>query len=123
MAKILTNREFERLKEYGFEIEEVEEPKKKEKNALEDSLKILSGSVEGLKGIVKEVLFNNSTVLNRVITRDTELWDKIIQDNQSIIKTVAEAIKPDLNKEKKKWKFTVNYNSYGQIKDVEAIEI
>lgn len=123
MAKTLTNREIERLKEYGFEIEEVEEPKKKEKNALEDSLKILSGSVEGLKGIVKEVLFNNSTVLNRVITRDTELWDKIIQDNQSIIKTVAEAIKPDLNKEKKKWKFTVNYNSYGQIKDVEAIEI
>jgi len=123
MAKTLTNREIERLKEYGFEIEEVEEPKKKEKNALEDSLKILSGSVEGLKGIVKEVLFNNSTVLNRVIIRDTELWDKIIQDNQSIIKTVAEAIKPDLNKEKKKWKFTVNYNSYGQIKDVEAIEI
>jgi len=123
MAKTLTNREIERLKEYGFEIEEIEEPKKKEKNALEDSLKILSGSVEGLKGIVKEVLFNNSTVLNRVIIRDTELWDKIIQDNQSIIKTVAEAIKPDLNKEKKKWKFTVNYNSYGQIKDVEAIEI
>ena len=123
MAKTLTNREFEKLKEYGFEIEEIEEPKKKEKNALEDSLKILSGSVEGLRGIVKDVLLNNSALLNSAVTRDTELWDKIIQDNQSIIKTVAEAVKPVLVKEKKKWKFTVNYNTSGQIKDVDAKEL